>query len=240
MVLTTTELRSTQRYYHVYHNVPSKRIYPATYELNVIGIMWNTMAEGRTWFGDSLHLVYGIQTIPLTPIAEERDDPDWVKEALPSYARACEFDCIRDGWSNGELALLGTAGHADLAIEQTMKLPDEIFGTPAGNGHSKTNMVWYLSTRPDVAEPYNLDSLGFDLFPDDDTTLRCFQPDFCTEDVLNTVAAESTCKDRILWLVEDQNKSVFDACHQVAADEYPDECGGCNPHGPLQASDQAG
>lgn len=229
LVLTTTEIRATQRYWHVYHNVPSKQIYPSSYEPSVVGIMWGTLMELRTWFGGTPYLAYGIQTVPLTPIAEVRDQLDWAYEAFPAFAKECETECVRNGWSNGELALLATVGHPDLAIEQAMSLPKSVFETPGGNGHSKSNTVWYLATRPDVSNIFPLDQLDFDPFPEDEAALNCYTPDTCTKEVLEVSTGDFTCRERIAWLVDNQGISVYDACLSVAVNEYPNQCSACRP-----------
>jgi endoglucanase Acf2 len=49
LVLTATEIRSSQRYYQVTHSNKDKKIYPDVYEPNVVGILWSTMAHYGTW-----------------------------------------------------------------------------------------------------------------------------------------------------------------------------------------------
>ena len=57
-------------------------------------------------------------------------------------------DCITQGWSVLQLATLATVGHADLAVEKAQELPDEVFESAGGNGHSMTNTLWYYSDAP--------------------------------------------------------------------------------------------
>jgi endo-1,3(4)-beta-glucanase len=60
MSLTATEVRSTQKYWHVLQYIDdSTRIYPAEYEANVVGILWSTFIQFGTWFGSSPYLIYG-------------------------------------------------------------------------------------------------------------------------------------------------------------------------------------
>lgn len=49
LVLTATEIRSSQRYYQVTHFNERKKIYPDVYKPNVVGILWSTMAHYGTW-----------------------------------------------------------------------------------------------------------------------------------------------------------------------------------------------
>jgi len=65
-------------------------IYPIQYEPHVVGIMWNMMAQFQTWFGSAPHLVYGIQLMPLTPVAERRDDVSWLKQLYLSFDESCK------------------------------------------------------------------------------------------------------------------------------------------------------
>ena len=229
LVLTATELRATQRYWHVYHNNPAKQIYPSSYKPSVVGIAWNTLVELRTWFGTSPYLAYGIQTLPLTPIAEARDELDWAVEVFPAFAKECKIECVRNGWSNGELALLATIGHPEIAIEQAVALEESVFLTPGGNGHSRSNTIWYLATRPEVPNKFPLDQLDFDPFPENEANLDCLRPDKCTDKVLDMMANGSSCRDRILWLVDKQGFSVKRACTAVAVVDFPKECGACDP-----------
>jgi endo-1,3(4)-beta-glucanase len=48
-LLTSTELRAAKKYWHVPEKGDPSRIYPDVYDANVVGIMWNTMAQfGRS------------------------------------------------------------------------------------------------------------------------------------------------------------------------------------------------
>ena len=77
-LLTATELRSADRYWHVWHGNDSRSIYPKSYAPAVVGMMWDMMAQFQTWFGNAPYLAYGIQLLPLTPVSERRDNEQWV------------------------------------------------------------------------------------------------------------------------------------------------------------------
>lgn len=49
LMLTSTEIRSAQRYYQVTHTNENKKIYPDVYEPAVVGILWSTMVHYGTW-----------------------------------------------------------------------------------------------------------------------------------------------------------------------------------------------
>jgi hypothetical protein len=46
-LLTATEIRSADRYWHVRQTGPKSGIYPPQYKPMVVGIMWNMMAQVR-------------------------------------------------------------------------------------------------------------------------------------------------------------------------------------------------
>jgi hypothetical protein len=184
------------------------------------------MIQFGTWFGNDPYLIYGIQLLPLTPISEERDDLEWAMEMYDPLAESCTSGCVSDGWSVNVLAILATVGHKDLAVERTRELASRVFKNPGGNGHSRSNTLWYISTRPDVDEAHPLQGS----YPEV-SKLTCFRPFSCKDDVLDSSAGEYPCGDRIHWLMNNQGKSEWDACIQIAVTEFPAECGRCNPMG---------
>jgi len=99
-LLTATELRAADTYYHVRHDTESKKIYPPQYTPSVVGIMWSMMAQFQTWFGNSPFLAYGIQLLPLTSVSELRDNVTWAKELYHDLAKSCESSdvCMEQGW----------------------------------------------------------------------------------------------------------------------------------------------
>ena len=178
-VLTATEMRSAKRYWQVEHKNESKRIYPAVYEPNVVGICWSTMIQFGTWFGGEPYLVYGIQLLPLTPISENLVELDWAFEMYAPFAKECDADpsCGENGWSTLVLAVLATVGHTQLAAQQAQALSADVYDTAGGNGHSTSNTLWFISTRPQVKNPLPLDGTG--------SYLACDQSGTCPED--NTI-----------------------------------------------------
>jgi len=149
-LLTMTEVRAADRYYHVRHDMSEgNSIYPSEYTKPVIGILWQTMVQFQTWFGNAPYLAIGIQLLPLTAIAGKRDDPKWASSLYSSFSSSCNADpvCSSQGWSILLYGILATIGKPEVAMEQVLKLPDEVFRTPGGNGHSLSNTLWYVSTR---------------------------------------------------------------------------------------------
>jgi hypothetical protein len=155
-VMLASELRSTRRYWHVHAQTEGAvKIFPSTYKPHVIGIMWQTMAQFQTWFGGAAYLAYGIQLLPFTSISEQRDGVEWSKSMYTAFASSCEDNqgCKDTGWKILLLGMLATVGHQDLAVQGALDLRDDVFEDPGGNGHSLSNTLWYIATRPKVDEP---------------------------------------------------------------------------------------
>lgn len=234
-LLAATEVRSARRYWHVRREA-SARVYPAEYASKVVGMMWSTSVQFQTWFGLKAFLAYGIQLLPLTPISEDRDGLDWAKEMYEPFADSCHSDkmCVEFGWSILQLAMLATVGHPALAASKSLQLTPDAFNSAGGNGHSLTNTLWYIATRPNVTYPIPVPES--DMAPDieEPTTdggvvIDCGVPRTCDREALNTVADGSTCRERIVWLMQVMQKSQLAACSQIGYKEYPTECGTCNP-----------
>jgi len=221
-LLTSTEVRAADTYYHVRHDAKSRKVYPSTYAPWVVGMMWSMMAQFQTWFGNAAFLAYGIQLLPLTPVSELRDNVTWAKELYNDLAKSCEGNtiCFDQGWAVLQYAVLAEVGHAELAVEKTLAMPDSVFDSAGGNGHSRSNSLWYVSSRADT-NPIPL--------KEEAPILDCGRPQTCTRTVLHTKAEGITCIDRIKWLIEIMGQSDSDACAQVGGVEHPDSCGGCGP-----------
>lgn len=115
-------------------------------------MVWSMMVQEQTWFGSEAWKSYGIQLLPLTPLAELRDDPAWVQEMLPKFSESCMNDpvCIEQGWSILVYTCMATIGQWQEAWKGMQSLDASVFESAGGNGHSMTNTLWYIATRPDV------------------------------------------------------------------------------------------
>jgi len=154
LTLTATEIRSTQKYWQVRQNVEdSEKIYPGAYTGNVVGILWETFAEFTTWFGNAPYLIYGIQLLPLTPISEARDGLDWANEIYGPLSESCNGLCVSEGWSIQVNAVLATIGRVEEAVENILGVPSTAYEFAGGNGHSKSNTLWFITTRPGENSP---------------------------------------------------------------------------------------
>ena len=236
-LLLATEIRSTDRYWHVRQKNETFVVYPSEYTQNVVGMLWNTMAQFQTWFGNAPYLPYGIQLLPITVISENRDDARWLEEMYHPFANACNENtaCENDGWSVLQLAVLASVGHFDKAFARAQALSVDVFESAGGNGHSRSNTLWYISTRPDVHPIVlplsDLERTNTSSVPDDQVfvLLDCNAPETCTSAVLERDAGGFTCQERINWLIQTIGKSQSIACAQVGGVEFPNECGECNP-----------
>lgn len=187
--------------------------------------------------------------MPVTAIGEHRDSVDWIKSIYFPMEESCEKyeTCEATGWSVQILGSLATAGHPKLASRKALGLPDGAFISAGGNGHSLTNTLWYIATRPPVSRPLVLPSEHVATLPptkptnetqeakDEHTVTDCYQPDTCTDFVLDTVTDLYTCRQRIQWLLWEVGKSQEEACTQISM-EFPNECGKCNPHAELNVT----
>ena len=234
-LMTATEIRSTQKYWHIKHKDRNQNIVPREYTNSVIGILWSTMAQFGTWFGAAPYLPYGIQLLPITPISEERDEMEWMNEMYYPFSRACAdfHQCTESGWAILQIAVLATVGYAEHAAARVKELLPESYENAGGNGQSKSNTLWYIATRPIVEQPVEMDqsdvrghkeNLPAPVFELTD----CHSPNTCTSDVLDLQAGTYTCRDRINYLIHSMDKSQWEACSTVGA-EYERECGPCTP-----------
>lgn len=48
-LLTATEVRAADFYWHVRRQDDTMQIYPPVYAQHVVGMLWNTMAQFQTW-----------------------------------------------------------------------------------------------------------------------------------------------------------------------------------------------
>lgn len=230
-VMLTTELRSAKKYWHVEHNDAVQPVYPEAYTPYVVGILWQSMAQFSTWFGNSPYLMYGIQLLPLTSVGESRDSIEWVKAMYPTFSESCQADilCSRSGWGVLEAAMLATAGQQESAARKALALPPDAFLDAGGSGHSLTNTLWYIATRPVLEEALPDDGNESSHPPQQHELKDCGVSDTCTSEVLGLDANGHTCGERIEWLISVQAMSEEQACSVISTVEYPEFCGPCNP-----------
>ena len=149
---------------------------------------------------------------------------------------SCDSDpiCIKEGWAVMVYAVLATLGHPEAAMEKALAIPESAFYSAGGSGHSLTNTLWYIASRPTPIVPYDLvnpsTSIHSETVPmsEQEKIIDCGCTDTCVSRVLSTNVDGFTCKERIQWLMTNRGLNDLGACRQVSG-EYPSECGPCNP-----------
>lgn len=58
-------------------------------------------------------------------------------------------DCVNQGWSLLVFAAQAEIGDWQGAWSRMQAVNESVFYEAGGNGHSRTNSLWYVSTRPD-------------------------------------------------------------------------------------------
>lgn len=153
LLLMATELRAANSYWHVWSSKTHIDTYPLVYKQPVVGMLYDTMATFQTWFAPQAVVSYGIQLMPLTGVAELRDDPEWAAELYPIYKDSCEEAgefCVDNGWSILQAGLCATMGDREDALKQALLISPEVFASQGGVGNSLTNTIWFISTRKSI------------------------------------------------------------------------------------------
>ena len=138
-LLASMEMNSGRTYWQVKN--PST-IYDQGFEtLGTVGILWSLKAEHTTFFGDLVEYIFGIQVLPITPASEALLDPVWAQSVWPRVSTALSRanPVIDPDW---QLLLAALRGTHDLADAQTLVV------NPSSLGRSRTNILWWLATRP--------------------------------------------------------------------------------------------
>ena len=134
-LLLATEIRSVNYYWHM----PSvSDIYPSDFKAKkMVGILWDVKADYATWFGADPCFIHGIQMLPFTPITEEYLPYKFIKEEYPVVPRHCGASDW-DPYMTMDQAIVDQSG----AWSRAQGL------NRFHNGLSKTNMLWWIATRP--------------------------------------------------------------------------------------------
>jgi hypothetical protein len=90
--------------------------------------------------------------IPLTVSSEVRYPLPWLEQMISPYNDSCAsatgpYGCVVQGWSIPIIAAYASLGQIDLAVNLTMNLTSDAYINAGGNGHSLTNLLWWISTR---------------------------------------------------------------------------------------------
>ena len=75
---------------------------------------------------------------------------------IPHFNRSCLSDstgsCVAQGWSILIESSRAVIGDWEAARDNIQVLPDSVFEAAGGNGHSRSNTLWYVATRPELTE----------------------------------------------------------------------------------------
>ena len=73
---------------------------------------------------------------------------------LPVFQKSCDGseDCQAQGWSVLVYAMQATLGQWKQARAGVLQLDAAVFEGAGGNGHSLSNSLWYIATRPTPSE----------------------------------------------------------------------------------------
>jgi hypothetical protein len=146
IIMDTSNITNTERSHH--------NTYPSKFSKPAVGMLYDTMASFQTWFANEDVVSYGIQLIPFTAVAEQRDDPQWSKLLYPAFAESCKTAnkandgfCEDNGWSIVQAGLLAETGEIDDALELAQDVPSKVYLSDGACGHSLTNTLWFIATR---------------------------------------------------------------------------------------------
>lgn len=137
-VLLATEIRSTQKYWHI---KKGSTIYEEPFASNkIVGVLWSNKVDYSTFFCAAPECIHGIQMLPFTPITEELLERDWVAEEYPVVSAALS-PTSEQGW-RGFIAM-------DQAIIDPAAAWIEVNILKGyDNGNSKANALYWVATRP--------------------------------------------------------------------------------------------
>jgi endo-1,3(4)-beta-glucanase len=141
-LLMATEIRATQKYWHMYPSDSS--IYSAPFnQQGCVGIVWATKVDYATWFGLNVEYIHGIQMLPYTPITEDLLPRNWVQIEYPMLATSLTRanPVIQEGWK-GFVFMTQAIINKEAAWNAAQSLGSY------DNGNSQTNTLYWIATRP--------------------------------------------------------------------------------------------
>jgi len=108
---------------------------------------------------------------------------------------------------------------------------DEVLDTDAGGFSCRDRMTFLINneSRTEVQACNQVASIEFPKECGPCNPIDCNLDQACTREVLNRDAGDSTCGERINFLINTWGFSEIDACNRIGSSEFPDECGPCNP-----------
>eukprot|EP01127_Copromyxa_protea_P021544 TRINITY_DN7440_c0_g1_i1.p1 TRINITY_DN7440_c0_g1~~TRINITY_DN7440_c0_g1_i1.p1 ORF type:complete len:714 (+),score=65.55 TRINITY_DN7440_c0_g1_i1:26-2143(+) len=141
-LLLATEIRSTQKYWHMQ---PGGGVYPDQFAQNgMVGILWSDKADYQTFFGPRTEYIHCIQMIPFVPISEVVLQPmEWAEFEWGVLSLAYGTPGLQDEWK-GYMAQAQAITQKENGWNVATLLSDRAFL----HGSSRTSMYWWIATRP--------------------------------------------------------------------------------------------
>eukprot|EP01126_Amoeba_proteus_P041679 TRINITY_DN4493_c0_g1_i16.p1 TRINITY_DN4493_c0_g1~~TRINITY_DN4493_c0_g1_i16.p1 ORF type:complete len:221 (-),score=38.05 TRINITY_DN4493_c0_g1_i16:68-730(-) len=140
-LLLATEINSVRTYWHM---TPQSNIYPPSFaKFGVVGILWSDKVDYATFFGLRTEYVHCIQMLPFTPISEEFLTSSWVSFEYQILQTALTSPTLQEQWRAyiyEDQAIIDKEGAWNDALTLTR--------TAFDNGNSRTNLYWWVATRP--------------------------------------------------------------------------------------------
>lgn len=136
-VMLATEMRSGFKYWQIEKQSDT---YPSAFAKNgLAAVVWSTKVDKTTWFGSNVEYAYGIQAMPVTPITELWLRPEWLADTQTVWGPA--MDTATEQW-RGILLMMAAINQPADAWKNANLL------TLFDNGNSKTNVLYWIATRP--------------------------------------------------------------------------------------------
>jgi endo-1,3(4)-beta-glucanase len=140
-LLAGMEIAAAQKYWQV---PKASTVYPPV--LSDIGVAANPhslMVDFETYFGMQDEYMYGIETLPFTPISEDLINPRWVSDRYDERIKPRFAAGIDPNWVAYMYMMLAAADPKGAATAMAASPPPMYLW-----GNSQTNTLWFLATRP--------------------------------------------------------------------------------------------
>lgn len=139
-MLVATEMRSAKKYWQM----KDDSVYPAVFAQNrMVGDLWSTKADYRTWFGAKVEYIHSIQMLPFTPITYDLLSYSFIQKEYPVFAKAN----ATGEWLSYQI-MAQSILDPDAAWDRATNSVLHDFGR-----NSRANMLWWIVSRRVPSEP---------------------------------------------------------------------------------------
>ena len=98
----------------------------------------------KPWLGESISVYHCSNALPHVVATLYLNSNAYHPVLIANY-----LDCVNQGWSLLVFAAQAEIGDWKGAWERMQAVNESVFYEAGGNGHSRANSLWYVSTRPD-------------------------------------------------------------------------------------------